>query len=102
ICHQEVFRIPGWSRQIHSRLHEPAATRGHSHGSRHVFAYGILTLYDRPSQATSTNTTVFHSRSGRRTQDKNAPQPHTHNPRRLTPGMWFSHPPRSLATTNGI
>src|SRR3982074_441144 len=35
--------------------------------SRHVFAYGTLTLYDRPSQATSTNTTVSDSRPGRRT-----------------------------------
>ena len=40
---------------------------GTSHESRHVFAYGILTLYDRPSQATSANTTVYHSRPGRRT-----------------------------------
>src|SRR6201990_1227596 len=29
IGHQEVFRLTGWSRQIHSRFHEPAATRGH-------------------------------------------------------------------------
>ena len=25
---QKVFRLTGWSRQIHSRFHEPAATRG--------------------------------------------------------------------------
>src|SRR4030081_1275399 len=29
---------------------------GTHHNRDHVFAYGILTLYDRPSQATSTNT----------------------------------------------
>src|SRR6202050_3109145 len=29
IGHQEVFRLTGWSRQIHSRFHGPAATRGH-------------------------------------------------------------------------
>src|ERR1700726_3528721 len=40
---------------------------GTFHESRHVFAYGTLTLYDRPSQATSTNTTVSNSRPGRRT-----------------------------------
>src|SRR3979411_921868 len=27
IGHQEVFRLTGWSRPIHSRFHEPAATR---------------------------------------------------------------------------
>src|ERR1700757_1788431 len=58
---------------------------GTPHESRNVFAYGILTLYDRPSQATSTNTTVYHSRPGRRTQERNAPQHHTHNPRRVSP-----------------
>src|SRR5204863_3027504 len=34
---------------------------GTFHKSRCVFVYGILTLYDRPSQATSTNTTVSDS-----------------------------------------
>src|ERR1041385_9425851 len=56
IGHQEVFRLTGWSRQIHSRFHGPAATRGQSHNRVHVFAYGALTLYDRPSQDLSTNT----------------------------------------------
>src|ERR1700757_3129203 len=48
---------------------------GTPHGSRDVFAYGILTLYDRPSQATSTNTTVFYSRPGRGPQEKSPPTP---------------------------
>src|SRR5258708_31722095 len=30
IGHQEVFRLTGWSRQIHSRFHGPAATRGNA------------------------------------------------------------------------
>jgi hypothetical protein len=34
IGHQEVFRLTGWSRQIHSTFHECAATRGHR--SKHV------------------------------------------------------------------
>src|SRR6201996_9331688 len=59
IGHQEVFRLTGWSRRIHSRFHEPAATREQPNESREVFVYGILTLYDRPSQATSTNPTVY-------------------------------------------
>ena len=28
---QQVFRLTGWSRQIHSRFHEPAATREQTH-----------------------------------------------------------------------
>jgi hypothetical protein len=70
--------------------------------SRDVFAYRALTVYGRPSQATSTNTTVAHFCWSRRTPDENAPQHHTHNPRRVLPCARFSHPPRSLATTNGI
>jgi hypothetical protein len=32
IGHQEVFRLTGWSRQIHSKFHELAATREHTKG----------------------------------------------------------------------
>jgi hypothetical protein len=53
---------------------------GTFHESRNVFAYGILTLYDRPSQATSTNTTVYHSRPGRRTREETP-----HNTAHTTP-----------------
>src|SRR6476469_2272195 len=45
IGHREVFRLTGWSRQIHSRFHGPAATRGHCDNRQHVFVYGALTLY---------------------------------------------------------
>lgn len=38
---------------------------GVAHMSRCVFTYGILTLYDRPSQTTSANTTVSDSRPAR-------------------------------------
>lgn len=54
------------------------------HESRRVFVYGALTLYDRPSQTTSTNPTVYHFRPGRRTSGRNAPQHRTHNPRRVS------------------
>ena len=64
----EVFRLTGWSRQIHSRFHGPAATRGHCHREPSMFSStGLSPSTDRPSQATSTNTTVYHSRPGRRT-----------------------------------
>jgi hypothetical protein len=57
---------------------------GTIHGSRRVFVYGALTLYDRPSQTTSTNPTVSHSRPGRRTRIRTTPPHHTHNPRRVS------------------
>ena len=49
----------------------------------HVFVYGALTLYGRPSQTTSTNTPLsllLPSADGRR----QAPQHRTHNPRRVS------------------
>ncbi len=33
---RQVFRLTGWSRQIHSRFHEPAATREHAHNHRRI------------------------------------------------------------------
>jgi hypothetical protein len=50
---------------------------GTFHRSRNVFVYGTLTHYGRPSQATSTNTTVYHSRPGRRTREE-TPHDTTH------------------------
>src|ERR1700760_1420226 len=50
------------------------------HESREVFAYGALTLYDRPSQATSTNTTVYHFRPCRRAGEETP-----HNTAHTTP-----------------
>lgn len=40
------------------------------HESRCVFTYGILTLYDRPSQTTSANTTVSDSRPIRQNREE--------------------------------
>ena len=67
IGHWEVFRLTGWSRQIHSRFHGPAATRGTRHDRERVFVYRALTVYGRPSQATSTNTIFSDCRPGRQT-----------------------------------
>src|SRR6201993_2627324 len=41
---------------------------------QHVFTYRALTVYGRPSQATSTNTLLFHCCPGRRTREH---RPHT-------------------------
>src|SRR5207248_1404925 len=100
IGHQEVFRLTGWSRQIHSRFHGPAATRVTTQNRMRVFTYRALTVYGRPSQATSTNHTPTALRPGR-TRRIIPTTPHT-QPLPGYPCARFSHPPRSLATTNGI
>src|ERR687894_676875 len=58
IGHQGVFRLTGWSRQIHSEFHELAATRGNMiQTSGSAFTYGALTHYGDPFQKPSANTT---------------------------------------------
>src|SRR6476659_9285940 len=57
------------------------------HRSRHVFVYGTLTHYGRPSQATSPNTTVYHFCSDRRTEDETP-----HNTAHTTPAGYHMHP----------
>ena len=57
---------------------------GTLHESRDVFVYGALTLYGRPSQATSTNTNGFSLSPWPADQRRNAPQHRTHNPRRVS------------------
>src|ERR1700733_2365825 len=100
IGHQEVFRLTGWSRQIHSRFHGPAATRVTTQDRHAVFTYRALTVYGRPSQATSINHTLLPpSRIELRRVIPTTP--HT----QPLPGITcarFSHPPLSLATTHGI
>ena len=82
IGHQEVFRLTGWSRQIHSRFHGPAATRVMTQNRHTVFIYRALTVYGRPSQATSINHTLLPS--GRIEPEALSPQPRTHNPYPVT------------------
>jgi hypothetical protein len=43
IGHQDIFRLGGWSRQIHTRFHGPRATRD-TPGGRCACAYGGHTL----------------------------------------------------------
>lgn len=54
IGHQEVFRLDGWSRQIHAEFHEFHATRGHA-PEPIAYAYGTITHYGTASQPTSTS-----------------------------------------------
>ena len=59
IGHQGVFRLSGWSRQIHTEFHGLGATWEHAQGRQRVFVYGALTLYGDPFQRPSTNDAVF-------------------------------------------
>src|SRR5271157_1842529 len=81
-CIQAYRVVPADSQQIpRARCYS-----GHCDNRRRVFAYGILTLYDRPSQATSTNTPFSHCRPGRRTR-KHRP----HNTAHTTPAGYHMH-----------
>jgi hypothetical protein len=101
IGHQEVFRLTGWSRQIHSRFHGPAATREITQTGMQFSPTGLSpSTADHPRPLPLTTHFLTALRPGR--TGHNAPTtPHT----QPLPGHTcarFSHPPRSLATTNGI
>ena len=49
IGHQVVFRLGWWSTLVPTGFHVSGGTLD-TPGSDSVFAYGALTLYDRPSQ----------------------------------------------------
>ena len=56
---------------------------GNLHDRDHVFTYGALTVYGRPSQATSTNT-IFSLSPRPADQTERTPQHRTHNPCRVS------------------
>ena len=57
---------------------------GTHHDRDHVFTYGALTRYGRPSQATSANTNLFSLSPGPADPGRQAPQHRTHNPCRVS------------------
>ena len=93
----QAYRVvPADSQQIpRARCYSGNNTNRHA-----VFTYRALTVYGRPSQATSINHTLLPL--GQVEPRRITPTtPHT----QPLPGIScvrFSHPPRSLATTNGI
>jgi hypothetical protein len=93
----QAYRVvPADSQQIpRARCYSGNDTNRHA-----VFAYRALTVYGRPSQATSTNHTLL--LTSRIELERIIPTtPHT----QPLPGITcarFSHPPLSLATTHGI
>lgn len=54
IGHQGVFRLSGWSRQIHSQFHGLAATWGNAQQCQD-YVYRGVTFFAVPSQRTSTS-----------------------------------------------
>ena len=60
IGHQGVFRLNGWSRQIHTEFQGFRVTWGHA-SEPSPYIYGAITLYGATFQWTSTSTTVSHS-----------------------------------------
>ena len=76
IGHQGVFRLSGWSRQIHTEFHGLGATWEHVQRRDHVFGYGALTLSGDPFQRPSPNTTLSHSPPSRQTETDGPTTPH--------------------------
>src|SRR6266700_3181166 len=60
---------------------------GIAHMSRCVFVYRTLTVYGRPSQTNSTNTTVSDSRSTRQNEEEQS-----HNPDHATTAAYHTRP----------
>jgi hypothetical protein len=83
IGHQEVFRLTRWSWRIHTRFHEPRATREHTQGRHPGFVYRTLTVYGRPSQTIRLPEHFVTSRRSGRTSQM-VPQPRTRNACRLS------------------
>jgi hypothetical protein len=86
IGHQGVFRLSGWSRQIHTEFHGLGATWEHDTRRRSVFVYGALTLYGDPFQRPSTNTRAFSLPASPAELTRPVPRPHPHNPCRVSHG----------------
>jgi hypothetical protein len=64
IGHQGVFRLNGWSRQIHTEFQGFRVTWGDASESL-TYVYGGITLYAGTFQSSSTSTMVSYSVSDR-------------------------------------
>ena len=68
IGHQGVFRLSGWSRQIHTGFLGPRATWDTTRRVIDSFVYGGVTLCAGPFACPSTTTMISYSLSGRQTR----------------------------------
>ena len=100
IGHQVVFRLSGWSRQIHSEFHGLAATWGNAREASGFRLRGYHPLC-RTFPSPSTNDDAFLLPAG-----SAEPAKRPHNPRYATPAGYHAYVvwplPLSLATTHGI
>ena len=76
IGHQGVFRLNGWSRQIHTEFQGFRVTWGDA-SEPSSYVYGGITLYAGTFQSTSTSTMVSYSVSDRQIQPSGPTTPHT-------------------------
>jgi hypothetical protein len=76
IGHQGVFRLNGWSRQIHTEFQEFRVTWGHA-SEPDTYTYGAITLYGATFQWTSTSHLVSYSASSRQTEQNGPTTPPT-------------------------
>src|SRR5919107_1493220 len=67
IGHRGVFRLNGWSRQIHTKFQGFRATWENAPQTR-TYTYGTLTLSGAPFQGTSASHAFSHCAPGRQTQ----------------------------------
>ena len=79
IGHQEVFRLNGWSRQIHTEFQEFRVTWENA-SQPHPYTYGTITLYGATFQWTSTSPHIYHSAASQQPDHKHTPQPPHSNP----------------------
>jgi hypothetical protein len=75
IGHQGVFRLNGWSRQIHTEFQGFRVTWEHAPEPA-LYVYGPITLYGTAFQPTSTSTLVSYSVLSRQTQSSGPTTPH--------------------------
>jgi hypothetical protein len=83
IGHQGVFRLTRWSWQIHTRFHEPRATRETPNGDNKISPTGLSpTTVDHPRSFGYPVIFSLHTQTA--AQAQMLPQPHTRNARRLS------------------
>ena len=76
IGHRGVFRLNGWSRQIHTEFQGFRVTWENAPQAC-TYTYGALTLYGAPFQGTSTSHMLSYCAPGRQTKQSAPTTPHT-------------------------
>ena len=102
IGHQEVFRLSGWSRQIHTEFHGLGATWEKIQGDDTFSGTGLSPSPATRSSRPSPNDAAFSLPAGPAEPARTHPTTPTTQPLPGIPCDRFSHPPLSLATTHGI